>query len=77
MTKLGRNPFTAKPTPRPARPVLDELNETSTVTQNDRLRTKGWLEHAVTLPVRSLVFGLKSLLVVRYLMAHPQEWNLS
>lgn len=74
--RMGRNPFLTKPTPRSARHILDELDEITAATKAEKFGTSGWLELAVALPVRSLVFGLKSLLVVRYLVAHPGEWKI-
>jgi hypothetical protein len=74
--RMGRNPFLAKPTPRSARHILDELDEITAASKADRFGTNRWLERAVALPVRSVVFGLKSLLVVRYLVAHPGAWKI-
>ena len=61
-SKMGRNPFAAKTTPRSARHILDELDQITATAKADA--NIGWLERVVSLPVRSLVFGLKTCCLV-------------
>jgi hypothetical protein len=69
-SKMGRNPFStaSKPSVKSAAEMLDSLSQADD--------SAGWLERAVSIPIRGLVLGLKSLLVVRYLVAHPKEWKI-
>ncbi len=76
--RMGRNPFATKPVVT-VRPTSSANAQTGT-RQAGKAATHafedGFLFRALALPVKGIVFSLKSLLVVRYLIVHPGEWRV-
>jgi hypothetical protein len=78
--RMGRNPFgkpvvsasatasTAAEAPKragaPKRPAAEKHDEPESL-----------IFTALALPLRTVLFGLKSLMVARYLFAHREEWK--
>ncbi len=74
-SKMGRNPFAPKPiaatSPFQSEPRAKSYEQRDYETQ----KSDGVLLSLLALPLRGVVLGLKSLLVARYLFAHPREWR--
>jgi hypothetical protein len=69
-SRMGRNPFEAKPTPKSATHILETLDEITAMAKEP-----SWIEKAMQLPARGVMLGLKSCLVVSYLVGHPEAWR--
>lgn len=76
--RMGRNPFAprvSEAAPKPSTTPRPPRSKPSISAKSGQGSTT-FLHFAIELPLRSFVFGLKSLLVMRYLVAHPKEWRL-
>jgi hypothetical protein len=86
-SKMGRNPFAPKTaSASETKPTAATLKTTPLHRSEPKPKSyeqrdyetvdgEGVLLAFLSLPVRSVMFGLKSLLVARYLFAHPKEWR--
>lgn len=78
--RMGRNPFAPRATTEAAPQAMASARGETRAKQASRAETSPGSDTlyqlAFEFPVRSIFFGLKSLLVVRYLFAHPKELRL-
>lgn len=74
--RMGRNPFKARPIPTLV-PETDAKAETSGATADTTAKASaktgsGLIERALALPLRGVILGIKSWMIVRYLVKGRQ-----